>query len=244
MIGTAGLASAPETSLRPMLRPGSATAPELKTGRPVQSKEAQSKGLMRALRPLLRPRSIRREARQQKKLLKKGAVCGDLSIQGQAVGRVPGRLAACGINDAVKISAVNGVVLSQKAVMNCQTAQALNTWVKTGLRPAVGNQGGGVSSLRVVAHYACRTRNNRKGAKISEHGKGNAIDIAGIGLKNGSELTVLSDWGRGKDGRILKKAHRAACGPFGTVLGPKADRFHRDHFHLDTARHRGGAYCR
>ena len=128
--------------------------------------------------------------------------------------------------------------------MNCQTAQALNTWVKTGLKPAVKNRGGGVSSLRVAAHYACRTRNNRKGGKISEHGKGNAIDIAGIGLKNGSEISVLSDWGKGKDGRILKKAHRAACGPFGTVLGPNADRFHRDHFHFDTARHRGGVYCR
>jgi len=38
--------------------------------------------------------------------------------------------------------------------------------------------------------------------------------------------------------------HRAACGPFGTVLGPNADRFHQDHFHFDTARHRSGPYCR
>jgi len=37
---------------------------------------------------------------------------------------------------------------------------------------------------------------------------------------------------------------RAACGPFGTVLGPESNRFHRDHFHFDTARYRSGSYCR
>jgi hypothetical protein len=27
-------------------------------------------------------------------------------------------------------------------------------------------------------------------------------------------------------------------------LGPDADRYHQDHFHLDTASHRSGPYCR
>jgi len=30
----------------------------------------------------------------------------------------------------------------------------------------------------------------------------------------------------------------------GTVLGPEANRFHRDHFHFDTAEYRSGPYCR
>jgi hypothetical protein len=38
--------------------------------------------------------------------------------------------------------------------------------------------------------------------------------------------------------------HKAACGPFGTVLGPNSNRFHQDHFHFDTARYRSGSYCR
>ncbi len=75
--------------------------------------------------------------------------------------------------------------LSQAAVMDCTTAKALNDWVRNGVYPAVGRLGGGPSSLRVVAHYACRTRNSQRGAKISEHGKGRAVDIAGIRLKNG-----------------------------------------------------------
>ena len=45
-------------------------------------------------------------------------------------------------------------------------------------------------------------------------------------------------------GKALKKMHKIACGPFGTVLGPNANRFHRDHFHFDTARYRSGSYCK
>ena len=104
--------------------------------------------------------------------------------------------------------------------------------------------GGGLSGLRVAAHYACRTRNHQPGALISEHGKGKAIDIAALQLRDGSEISVLDDWGQGPKGRVLRQVHRQACGPFGTVLGPESDRFHRDHFHFDTARHRGGPYCR
>jgi len=63
-------------------------------------------------------------------------------------------------------------------------------------------------------------------------------------LKSGQEITVLTDWGRGDRGRALRQMWRAACGPFGTVLGPEANRFHRDHFHFDTARYRSGSYCR
>ena len=42
----------------------------------------------------------------------------------------------------------------------------------------------------------------------------------------------------------MRKMHRTACGPFGTVLGPDSDRFHRDHFHFDTAKYRSGPFCR
>lgn len=128
--------------------------------------------------------------------------------------------------------------------MTCDTAKALEKWVDKGLKKSVRSFGGGVKEIKVAAGYSCRTRNNRPGAKISEHGKGKAIDISAITLKNGDSLSVLKDWNNGKKGRMLKKMHKQACGPFGTVLGPNADRYHRDHFHFDTAKHRGGAYCR
>ena len=57
-------------------------------------------------------------------------------------------------------------------------------------------------------------------------------------------MTLLTDWNSADDGAQLRQMWRAACGPFGTVLGPEANRFHRDHFHFDTARYRSGSYCR
>jgi len=173
-----------------------------------------------------------------------GKICGDRAIQGRKLAPIPGKMNGCGVSNPVEVVAVDGVALSGKSVMDCNTARALKTWVKKGVKPAVGRRGGGVASLRVIASYSCRTRNSRPGAKISEHGKGKALDIAEITLKNGSSLNVLDDWGRGRNGKILRKAHAKACGPFGTVLGPKADKYHRDHFHLDTASYRSGPYCR
>ena len=80
--------------------------------------------------------------------------------------------------------------------------------------------------------------------RLSEHGKGRAIDISGLVLANGEVITVLKGWRQPGESKLLKTLHKAACGPFGTVLGPNSDRFHQDHFHFDTARYRSGAFCR
>lgn len=171
-------------------------------------------------------------------------MCGDPALLGTFVGDVPGEISGCGVNDAVKISSVSGVTLSQSAVMDCTTAKALKKWVNTGVKPAFGDYGDGIAELKVAAHYVCRTRNHKKGAKISEHGKGKAIDISGFTLKNGSHYSILGDYGKGRGGKAIRKAHAAACGPFGTTLGPGSDGYHENHLHLDTARYPGGPYCK
>lgn len=173
----------------------------------------------------------------------KGAVCGVPTIKGARIAAIPAKLKGCGLAEPVKITSVGGIALTRASTMDCATAQAFDTWVKTGVAPAVGRRGGGLAKIDVVAHYACRTRNNQPGAKISEHGRGKAVDVAGFVLANGEVLTVLKDWKSG-DGAIMRAAWKSACGPFGTVLGPNANRFHLDHFHVDTARYRSGPYCR
>lgn len=172
------------------------------------------------------------------------AVCGDASIIGQTVAPIPGRIAGCGVANPVRVQSVSGVALSQGAILDCGTARALKTWIDGTVKPTVGRLGGGVQSLRVAAHYSCRTRNNQPGARISEHGRGKAIDISAINLRNGQAITVLRGWRDASVGPVMKRLHAGACGPFGTVLGPNSDRFHQDHFHFDTARHGNGPYCR
>jgi len=239
-------ATAPETSPRPLMRDGGAEPLVIRPRlRPAPAKAALDAvpsvdPLPASLRPKERPDAVTQAvARRQA-----GSVCGVVDIQGEKVAPIRGRIAGCGVAEPVKVRSVAGVRLSTPATMDCRTAKALRRWVEDGVQPAVGTQGGGVRQLRVVAHYACRTRNHQAGAKISEHGKGRAIDIAGIGLQDGSEISLLRDWGRGEKGRALREMWRAACGPFGTVLGPEADAFHKDHFHFDTARYRSGSYCR
>jgi hypothetical protein len=203
--------------------------------------------MKRVWRPVERPKKLNTTAaRQNNKSFadKNGRICKDRGIRGTYIGRVPGKIKGCGLEHAVRVTSIDGVRLSQSATIDCTTARALKEWMSKGVKKAVGRKGGGVAEIRVVAHYACRTRNNKKGAKISEHGRGRAIDIAGFTLHNGKSFSVLRDWRNSSWSDELRRMHKAACGPFGTVLGPNADRYHQDHFHFDTARYRSGSYCK
>lgn len=173
---------------------------------------------------------------------KKGRVCGMASLRGREIPPISAKIKGCGLRDGVEVTSVAGIPLSAPATVDCPTARAFAAWVEGGMLPAIGNLGGGVDRIEMASSYSCRPRNNVKGNKVSEHGRGAALDVAGIRLANGVVLSVLRGWGTAEQGPILKALHRAACGPFTTVLGPGADRHHKDHFHFDTARGRG-PYC-
>lgn len=231
---------APEVSLRPVLRRGGDTSPRV-------TRVAAAAPVAAA--PIPRAEATPAKlTRKEKRALKKqgiGKICRNKKILGKEIDPIPGKLRGCGIpRGAVKVYQIDDVKLSTPAVVNCDLAGSLEKWVDKGLKKSVRRYGGGVTEIKVAASYACRTRNSRPGAKISEHGKGNAIDISAVKLKNGESISVLRDWGGGKKGKILKKMHKDACGPFGTVLGPNADRYHQDHFHFDVAKHKWGDYCR
>jgi hypothetical protein len=254
VLAQSAFAEAPRLSERPVTRGGNASvqpvvlAPSGAIEQPEQSTEQAAKrakgGIFSSVRPLFRSRKVEKEARAQRKLLAKGAVCGDLAIQGEIVGRVPGRIRGCGVENAVKVRSVAGIGLSQRSIMDCGTAAALKTWLEKSAKPALAKKGGGLKDIRVAAHYACRTRNNQKGAKISEHGKGRAIDISAFRFQDGSEINLLKGWNSPKYRKAMRQMHKGACGPFGTVLGPNANKYHLDHFHFDTARYRSGSYCK
>ena len=109
--------------------------------------------------------------------------------------------------------------------------------MREGMAPAFGNRE--VVQLHIFGSYMCRSRNNVRGAKISEHGRGKAVDIAGFIFSDGKEWTVARDYNK-----QIRRAQKAACGIFGTTLGPGSDGYHEDHLHFDTAERRGSAYCR
>lgn len=239
-------------TVRPQARPEPRPVTLAAVALTPQAAEPRGLGaLFSRLRPEPRPKApkvekaaaIRSVPGSESLISRKGSVCGDPAIKGEVLSRITAKVKGCGIDEPVRVRSVDGVVLSQPATMDCGTALALKKWVQKGLKPAFGKTGGGIARIEVAAHYACRPRNNKKGAKISEHGKGRAIDISGVTLANGKTVTVLRDY-RKSAGKPLRIAHKAACGTFGTTLGPGSDGYHEDHLHLDTARYRSGAYCR
>ena len=153
----------------------------------------------------------------------------------------------CQVNNAWKVESLGSVRFSQPAVMHCGVADPLYTWLEEVVQPTAQRSfGESIVSIDVAASYACRPRNNQRGAKMSEHGFGNAIDIAGFTLESGRKVTVEQGWwGSSDERRFLHTVHDRACGPFHTVLGPDSGRSHRDHLHLDLQnRASGSTYCR
>lgn len=184
------------------------------------------------------PPLTKKEERKKKReaASRKGSVCGVASIKGEEIAAIKSKVKGCGVEDPVAITSVAGVRLSQTATVDCSIAKALDRWVEEVAQPAFN---GNLVEMRVAAHYSCRSRNNVKGAKISEHGKGRAIDIAAFVLSNGKVLSVAQNYNK-----LLRRIYKAGCGYFMTTLGPGSDGYHEDHFHFDASARKGGAYCR
>lgn len=141
------------------------------------------------------------------------------------------------------------VALKPAAILRCPMVPAVEHWIANVVRPAARRHlGRELLELKVAASYACRPRNNIRGAKLSEHGRANALDVRAFVLAGGMTVNVKQGWRQaGGPSAFLRAVHRGACSSFTTVLGPKANRFHRDHFHMDLERHgRLGTYrvCR
>ena len=96
-------------------------------------------------------------------------------------------------------------------------------------------------SVETFGSYECRGRNSIADAKLSEHGKGNAIDLRTLVLANGRHIEFTDETAS----KPLRDGMRdSACHRFTTVLGPGADSHHNNHIHLDILeRHRGARIC-
>jgi len=141
------------------------------------------------------------------------------------------------------------VLMKPAALLRCPMVPQVERWVRNTVEPAARYHfGSPIVEMRVAASYACRPINHRHGAKLSEHGYANALDVSRFKLANGRTITVKAGWnGDSAERGFLRDLHKGACKTFTTVLGPNYDRAHRDHFHMDLARRgRGGrgTFCK
>jgi hypothetical protein len=148
----------------------------------------------------------------------------------------------CAVDDVVQLEAIvlpnkARVAVTPPAVLRCSFAEAIVRWVREDVVRRVRSLDAALKGIDNYASYDCRGRNRILGAKLSEHGKGNALDVRSLTLANG-RVVHLTDPRVSKEFR--DRLRESACARFATVLGPGSDGYHEDHIHLDLAERLNG----
>ena len=152
----------------------------------------------------------------------------------------------CGGEDLVRLEAVvlpdkRRVSLKPAATFRCPMATAVADWIRTDMAPLAASRGSVISDLDNFDSFDCRGRNGVTGAKLSEHGHANALDVRGLKLANGQSISLTD---RTVSRELRESVLHSLCARFSTVLGPGSDGYHEEHIHLDLMeRHNNYKIC-
>ena len=102
----------------------------------------------------------------------------------------------CSATDVVTLEAVllfdrQRVVFSPAAILRCTMAEAVAQWVRNDVAPAIAEHIAPLRGVETLDSFSCRTFNGVSGARMSEHGHANALDVHSFKLANSAiiELT-------------------------------------------------------
>lgn len=154
--------------------------------------------------------------------------------------RPPPGPAACTLRDPVEVSAA-GIAWSPPGMVSCAFARQLDAFARQDVQAAaLAHLGQRVRLLHQIGDYSCRRETGGK-HRWSQHARGNALDVAGFELADGTMVIVEQDWRRSGPKRdFLRDVARRACKRFSVVLTPNSNREHRDHIHVDSGPYK---YC-
>lgn len=149
--------------------------------------------------------------------------------------------ADCGFTDVVRADRTP-IAFSPQPVATCSMTAGLAWWQRRLDEIARVELHTRITRIDQLGTYACRNINSAAEGKRSQHATANAIDIAAFHTADGRVISVLKDYGQATpEGRFLDGAHDSACDLFNIVLGPRYNRLHANHFHLDMG---GFQFCR
>ena len=128
----------------------------------------------------------------------------------------------CGGSDMVWLHAVllpdkSRIAFNPPPVLRCRLAESVAAWVRDEVAPTLNVLGSPLRSIENYDSFECRGRNRVAGAILSEHGKGNALDVRSFKLANGQAIDP-TDVNIAKEFR--ETLRQGACSRFMTVLGP------------------------
>lgn len=213
---------------------GEATTEDTKAGEDADEEESEEAEVIDDPAPL--PVSEAELADCEAQLTKLGATFERLEpIDGEGL---------CGVSPPYKlITAAPGVTVTPDTEMSCRAALATAKWVNRAAIPAAEELGENVK-LTGITHastYVCRNRNSQSATKLSEHAKGNAIDVARFDFEGRDPVPIVPRAGKGSIEEAFQVAVRkSACLYFTTVLGPGSDPYHNDHLHFDVIKRKSG----
>src|SRR5664280_3677328 len=89
---------------------------------------------------------------------------------------------ACGGRDMVQLNAVQlpghaRIEIKPAPVLRCEMAESLAAWIQDEAVLRLGKAGMMLRSVENYDDFECRGRNRVVGAKLSQHGNGNAVDV-------------------------------------------------------------------
>jgi hypothetical protein len=141
----------------------------------------------------------------------------------------------CSVENPVNLRSVttkqSTIDFPEAPLLNCKFALQFSKWLSESGAPILAAQmNSPVERISTGPGFECRGRNGDGTAKVSEHGYGNAVDLATFRLRNGKILNVA-------DSTFLQGVRASGCGYFTTVLGPGSNAAHASHLHFDMGVH-------
>lgn len=153
----------------------------------------------------------------------------------------------CGIPHPVVVSrGPTGIAYEPPINVDCTLARALVAVERVVQEEAEKHLGAKIARIGNLGGFACRPRNSRKGASLSAHAFGSAVDVSSFHPAKGTPAIVAHDWSEPKRPSTAQEARRRFLhavfwrlrreADLTYAVGPDFNARHRDHFHLD----RGG----
>ena len=141
----------------------------------------------------------------------------------------------CTATDVVNVNAVllpgnQRVVFSPVVTLQCSMAEVVSHWIRDDVAPTLDSLGMPLRGIETLKSFGCRSFNGISGAKLSEHGHANALDVRSLKLANG---TIIELTNATVSKSLREQLRQTACTRFSTVLGNGADAYHENHVHID-----------
>jgi hypothetical protein len=147
----------------------------------------------------------------------------------------------CGIPHPVVLTrGPTGIAYDPPVMLDCSLARALGKVEAIVQEEAETNLHSKIVRAGNAGAFACRPRNFRKGASLSAHAFGTALDLTSFQPAKGTTVVIDRDYSKdGPRGVFLHGVYtrlRAHEADLTYVVGPDFNALHHNHFHLD----RGG----